>query len=75
MATKETTTIRVIHYYLAQVLSEKGSKVLSIKPEVGQDNERGYNTIEFIIERDKDGDQRLNLHNDRLPKRSNTASP
>lgn len=55
MATRETITIKVIHYYLAQVLNEEGAKVISIKPEIGQGNERGYNRVEFIIERDKDG--------------------
>lgn len=56
MATKETITIKVIHNYLAQVLNEEGAKVISIKPELGQGNEQGYNTVEFIIERDKNGD-------------------
>lgn len=51
MATKETITIEVNHSYLAQVLSEKGTKIIDIKPKMGQDKERGYNSVEFTIER------------------------
>ncbi|MBA7498645.1 hypothetical protein ES704_01382 [subsurface metagenome] len=64
MADKETITIKVVHYYLAKVLNEESSKVIDIKPEIGQGKEQGYNTVEFTIERDKDGSERFNLCND-----------
>lgn len=54
MAKKETITIKVIHNYLAWILSEERTKVISIKPELGQGNDQGYNTVEFTIEKDKD---------------------